>query len=326
MDFAEAFLEDGGGGGALLAELGVAVDDREEVVEIVGDAAGEGAEALHLVRLAELVLELLALGDVFPETEEIGDLAGGAAEARGLDGFPHGGAVAALGGEFAAPLAAGAECLPEFTVGLVGGMTVAEDLGGVVEIVFEGAAAHLGELGVHVLGLAFDVGDDDGNRGLLDGAGEAVKLLFGEALAGHIAADRPDADEFAGGVAERRFFPGEPAHALGGEPALFGAGARGGEAREERGDVVGIENTRDGRADELGGGAAKFAREGEIGGEDDAGAVAGVGAIGAVDPGAEVVGAGRRGRFEVGFAQGGRHRLREYRSGGRELERRVKSS
>ena len=36
-------------------------DGREDVVEIVGDAAGQRAEGLHLLRLAELGFDLLPL-------------------------------------------------------------------------------------------------------------------------------------------------------------------------------------------------------------------------------------------------------------------------
>jgi len=42
----------------------VAMNDREEVVEIMGDAAGELADGLHFLGLAELGLEAETLGDV----------------------------------------------------------------------------------------------------------------------------------------------------------------------------------------------------------------------------------------------------------------------
>ena len=38
-------------------QLAVAEDDGEQVVEVVRDAAGEPADRLHLLRLAELLLE-----------------------------------------------------------------------------------------------------------------------------------------------------------------------------------------------------------------------------------------------------------------------------
>ena len=43
--------------GAADQELAVAGDRREQVVEVVGDAAGEPADRLHLLRLAELRLD-----------------------------------------------------------------------------------------------------------------------------------------------------------------------------------------------------------------------------------------------------------------------------
>ena len=36
----------------------------EQIVEVVGDAAGQLADRVHLARLQQLVLELLAVGDV----------------------------------------------------------------------------------------------------------------------------------------------------------------------------------------------------------------------------------------------------------------------
>ena len=44
--------------------VGRALDDGQQIVEIVGDAAGQLAERLHLVGLAQLVLGLGALADL----------------------------------------------------------------------------------------------------------------------------------------------------------------------------------------------------------------------------------------------------------------------
>ena len=41
-----------------LGQLGVTADHREEVVEVVGDASGEGAQRFHALGLLELSLEL----------------------------------------------------------------------------------------------------------------------------------------------------------------------------------------------------------------------------------------------------------------------------
>ena len=49
-------------GRALLRQLAVAEDGRQDVVEVVRDAAGERADRLELLRLAQLLFEPLALG------------------------------------------------------------------------------------------------------------------------------------------------------------------------------------------------------------------------------------------------------------------------
>ena len=60
---------------AELDQLEVADDDLQEVVEVVGDAAGELAQRLHLLRLAQRVLGVAAPGDVQLRGEEIHQLA-----------------------------------------------------------------------------------------------------------------------------------------------------------------------------------------------------------------------------------------------------------
>ena len=54
----------------LQRQVGGAVDDRQQVVEVVGDAAGEAAQALHLLRLEELRLQLGVVGDVDVRAEQ----------------------------------------------------------------------------------------------------------------------------------------------------------------------------------------------------------------------------------------------------------------
>ena len=63
-------------------ELRVAADDHQQIVEIVGDAAGQLAERLHLLRLRELLLgplqrclRLPSLGDVARDLHETGERA-----------------------------------------------------------------------------------------------------------------------------------------------------------------------------------------------------------------------------------------------------------
>ncbi len=51
-------------------ELRVALDDGQDVVEVVGDPSGEPPDRLHLLRLAELLLEELAVGDIDARADE----------------------------------------------------------------------------------------------------------------------------------------------------------------------------------------------------------------------------------------------------------------
>ena len=55
---------------ALDGETGVAHDADQQVVKVVGDAAGQQAEAFQLVLLQEEALEFLAMGDVAGDDAE----------------------------------------------------------------------------------------------------------------------------------------------------------------------------------------------------------------------------------------------------------------
>src|SRR5690606_31185666 len=55
-------------------EAAEGVDDREEIVEVVGDAASEAPHRLHLLGLAELILEAAALREIEHDPD---DVAGG---------------------------------------------------------------------------------------------------------------------------------------------------------------------------------------------------------------------------------------------------------
>ena len=76
-------------------QLRVSDDGRQEVVEVVGDAAGELADGLHLLGLAELLLEDLLLADVSHVDEEVERAARRVLHHRRVGVDPHGLAVAA---------------------------------------------------------------------------------------------------------------------------------------------------------------------------------------------------------------------------------------
>src|SRR5690606_13452263 len=83
------------GGEPEVGEVGVADDDAEHVVEIVGDAAGEAAEGFHLVGLAQAFFEGHAFGDVAHAGEQAVFAADFGAAQDDLG--PEGGAVGAAG-------------------------------------------------------------------------------------------------------------------------------------------------------------------------------------------------------------------------------------
>ena len=66
-------------------QVAVAEDRREQVVEVVRDPAGELTDRFHLLRLAQLLLELAPLGDVARVDDDGAD--GGVAEAVDADPF-----------------------------------------------------------------------------------------------------------------------------------------------------------------------------------------------------------------------------------------------
>jgi len=51
-------------------KLAIAVDRRQEVVEIVGDATGQAADRFHLLRLAELLVEPVLVGPLLGDVQE----------------------------------------------------------------------------------------------------------------------------------------------------------------------------------------------------------------------------------------------------------------
>ena len=55
------------GSETLEQELRVAGDHHQQIVEVVGDAACETSDGFHLLRLAQLLFESAAFGDVFGE-------------------------------------------------------------------------------------------------------------------------------------------------------------------------------------------------------------------------------------------------------------------
>ena len=75
LDLAQVLATQGGEPRLLLQQRHVAQDAREQVVEVVGDAAGELADGLHPLRPDQALLELPAIGDVGAAPDQPAELA-----------------------------------------------------------------------------------------------------------------------------------------------------------------------------------------------------------------------------------------------------------
>ena len=85
-DLLRVSAQRGIGADAFQQEFGVSRDHHQQVVEVVGDAAGEPADGFHLLGLAELLLQGAAFGDVLGEKFEED---GVAVVAEGASGEAH---------------------------------------------------------------------------------------------------------------------------------------------------------------------------------------------------------------------------------------------
>src|SRR5439155_9903340 len=90
----------------------VAIDAGEEVVELVGHAAGQGADALHLLRLQELTLQMFAVADVALNADEMRQLALTVHDRRDCERYGKAPAVLAAAGKLALPARSGREVAP----------------------------------------------------------------------------------------------------------------------------------------------------------------------------------------------------------------------
>ena len=150
--------------------LGVAGDAAQRCLEVMGHGVGEAAQVLILG--PQLRLNEATRGDVFLHCHVMGDQAG-RVHHRG-DGrlFPENTAVLFLVAKLAAPGVARGQGLPQFGV-VVGAFVArlqktrvaANDFG-------QGVAGQRLELGVDVLNVTIGIGHHDGDRALLDRAGQ----------------------------------------------------------------------------------------------------------------------------------------------------------
>ncbi len=162
----------------LLKQLQVAEDDRQHVVEVVGDAAGELADELEALRAAQPFLGRLALRDVLLHGDVVGDLAAGVADRRDGRQLPEQLAVLPLVVELAAPDVAAADRLPEVAVLAGLGVSRLQHPRVLAHHLGVRVAGHLGELRVDVLDVALDVGDHHRHRALLDALEQLAQVAL----------------------------------------------------------------------------------------------------------------------------------------------------
>ena len=207
----------------------MALDAHEEVVEVVGDPAGERPDGLHFLRLEELGLELPGLGDIagdaadaddFPRVVEHGDL---------HDVQRHGHAVDRL-----AVLDLHHLAVEDAVIHLAGPLLgfLPENLSVGKPHDLRGGLAEQGlHAGVHQHILERAVLDEDAVRGRLeDGAEVFLALaqgLLGELALGDVVDHGDDADDLPAGV------------------AVGGVGARNPARLSALGDIVGEIRRRD---------------------------------------------------------------------------------
>jgi hypothetical protein len=58
-------------------------DDRQEIVEVMGNPASQAADSLHFLRLTELFFQLPPCSNIFCRTDDAHNLARGAADRKG---------------------------------------------------------------------------------------------------------------------------------------------------------------------------------------------------------------------------------------------------
>ena len=142
-------------------QVRVAQDDRQEVVEVMGDAPGQDPQALQLLGLAQGVLGLLPLGDVGPDGHELDGRA--VLPEKGHDGGVHPVVGAVLGAipDFPLPHAPGEDGLPELRHEGLRVEARVDDPVVLAEQFLPGVLGDGAELLVHVGDAALGIGDGD---------------------------------------------------------------------------------------------------------------------------------------------------------------------
>jgi len=199
-------------------QLRLAHDRGEDVVEVVHHAARQAADRLHLLRLQELVLDLVAFAAHLQQASPFAEIPDDRHRVElalvldrvGVDLGGQGRAVAApqLGLQVQALASPQSFPEPRPTRGVVVQVDVPD------RVPQELVAAHLQHLGgrtVHVEEAAVGVDPVHALAGVIDREAGQVQRLLGALALGDVARHAHDADDRARGVAPRRLAHREPA-------------------------------------------------------------------------------------------------------------------
>ena len=215
---------------AILDDFGVAADDHEEVVEVVGDASCEASDGLHFLRVAELLFELLdllfgllAAGDVLNDPGQPDGLAGVVADEISPDREPSDGPAGGADAELGAEAVVGLFQLPadcEEVLAIRGKDAGQHGFGG--EDFVGGQADDVAGHGVAGESAGCQVATPDAELGGVECGAQllaaGVELEFGLLAAGDVDDGADGADRMAGGILAFKESLGtneDPADALG---------------------------------------------------------------------------------------------------------------
>ncbi len=176
----------------LLGALGVAEDDAQHVVEIVRDAAREPSDALHLLRLHELLLELQPGADVALHGHEVGDPTLFVEDRRDALFFRIERAVLPPVDEAPVPGATRGDGAPQVAVELRTLLAAVQEARALPERLLATVAGDRFEGRIGIVDRALAVGDENRLPGLIDRLPQQPELGLGPLALGDVLGQRDD--------------------------------------------------------------------------------------------------------------------------------------
>ena len=175
----------------LLADkTGVAVDGHQDIVEIVGDAARQPAHGLHLLGLAQLLLQFLLGGNVGLQRNVGGGLARGVLQREDVGLHGKGGPVLAPVDDAPGPRNTLLQAGPHAGIVFLRVLPAFKQVGRPPKRLRRGIAGHFFEGLVHIGYLSVRVGYERGIGGLPQCLGAPAVLGLGELLLRYLCHQR----------------------------------------------------------------------------------------------------------------------------------------